>query len=105
MSAGVVGVAADRSRLALPADLCALLPLSALLLSVQLLLRPHQLPLLLLPLQAQGVHCGQDRLDNRIIIHHTKSEIFNNYLTSQFLFFNYIVISSNIDDKELSDLR
>ena len=99
-----MGVAASSSRLALPVDLCALLPLSALLLSVQLLLRPHQLPLLLLPLQAQGVHCGQDRLDNRIIILQTKSDTFKNYLTSQFLFFNCIVISSNIDDKELSDL-
>ena len=64
----MVGVAASRPRLALHVDLCALLPLSALLLSVQLLLRPHQLPLLLLPLQAQGVHCGQDRVDQRIII-------------------------------------
>ena len=82
----MVGVATGRPRLALPVDLCALLPLSALLLSVQLLLRPHQLPLLLLPLQAQGVHCGQDRLDNRIIILQTKSDTFKNYLTSQFLF-------------------
>ena len=68
MSADVVGVAAGRPRIALPADLGGLLPLPALLLSVQLLLRPHQLPLLLLPLQAQGVHCGQDRVDQRIII-------------------------------------
>ena len=105
MPAGVVGVAAGGAGRVVHGVLGALLPLSAVLLSVQLLLRPHQLPLLLLPLQAQGVHCGQNRLDNRIIIHHTKSEIFNNYLTSQFLFFNYIVISSNIDDKELSDLR
>ena len=68
MSAGVVGVAAGRPRLAVSVDLGGLLPLPALLLSVQLLLRPHQLPLLLLPLQAQGVHCGQDRVDQRIII-------------------------------------
>ena len=62
MPAGVVGVAAGGAGRAVHGVLGALLPLSAVLLSVQLLLLPDQLPVLLLPLQAQGIHCGQDRL-------------------------------------------
>ena len=86
MPAGVVGVAADRPRPAVPAALTAGVPLLALLLSVQLLLRPHQLPLLLLPLPAQGVHCGQDGLDKCLRLNMIR---MLNLLTSQFHFYLY----------------
>ena len=84
MPAGVVGVAACRPRPAVPAALAAGLPLLALLLSVQLLLRPHQLPVLLLPLPAQGVHGGQDRLDKRLPLNMKR---MLNISTSQFHFY------------------
>ena len=65
MPAGVVGVAAGRPAPPLPLALCCLLSVPPLLLSLQLLLRPLQLHLLLLSLETQRLHCGQDRIEHR----------------------------------------
>ena len=101
MQTGVVGVAAGGAGSAPTGALRALVPLPALLLPLQLLLRPAELPLLLLPLAAQGIHRGQDGIVTshadqvRLNLKRYASQID---LSVPFLF---LVISNNIDDNDL----